>query len=133
MVLCGLMAVAVTLLVPAARAQSLPRPSPRNRPFNAPTQTMPAPVPSAPVAAQPVQAPVEATPESPEPPPAKAPLVTYKEGQLTIVAENSTLSDIVAALRSATGAVIDLPPDAPNERFWLRVGPGPARKVMASP
>src|SRR6266853_977095 len=64
--------------------------------------------------------------------PPKAPVVSYEAGQLTIGAENSTLSDILAALRACMGADIDLPASASNERMWARLGPGPARKVLAT-
>ena len=72
------------------------------------------------------------------PPPASAekkatppPKVTYQDGQLTIIAENSLLSDILSALHMAMGAEIDLPPSASSERIWVRLGPGPARKVVS--
>jgi hypothetical protein len=60
----------------------------------------------------------------------KPPQITYEEGQLTIVAENSPLSEVMSAIRAATGADIDLPPSAARQRIWVRLGPGPARKVL---
>jgi hypothetical protein len=72
------------------------------------------------------------------PPPAAAekaathsPKVTYQDGQLTIIAENSLLSDILSALRTAMGAEIDLPAGASSEHVWVSLGPGPARKVLS--
>ena len=72
------------------------------------------------------------------PPPASAemkatppPKVTYQDGQLTIIAENSLLSEILSALHMAMGAEIDLPASASSERIWVRLGPGPARKVVS--
>ena len=62
---------------------------------------------------------------------AKPAKVTYVDGQLTITAENSLLSDILSALHAAMGAEIDLPPSASGERIWVRLGPGPARKVVS--
>jgi hypothetical protein len=62
----------------------------------------------------------------------KAPQVVFEAGQLTIVAENSTLADILSSVRACTGADIDLPPSASGERIWARLGPGPARKILAS-
>jgi hypothetical protein len=56
--------------------------------------------------------------------------VTYHDGQLTILAENSLLSDILSALHTAMGAEIDLPASASSERIWVQLGPGPARKVL---
>jgi hypothetical protein len=72
------------------------------------------------------------------PPPASAekkatppPKVTYQDGQLTIIAENALLSDILSALHTLMGAEIDLPASASSERIWVRLGPGAARKVVS--
>jgi hypothetical protein len=58
-----------------------------------------------------------------------APQVSYQNSQLTIVAPNSTLGDILRAVRKQTGAEIDVP-SAP-ERVVTHLGPGPAREVLA--
>jgi len=58
-----------------------------------------------------------------------APQVNYQNGQLTIVAPNSTLGDILRAVRKQTGAEIEVP-DA-KERVVTHLGPGPAREVVA--
>jgi flagellar biosynthesis GTPase FlhF len=58
-----------------------------------------------------------------------APQVSYEKGQLTIVASNSTLGDVLRAVRKQTGAEIDIP-DA-KERVVTHLGPGPAREVIA--
>ncbi len=60
---------------------------------------------------------------------AVAPQVTYQNNQLTIVAPNSTLADILRAVRKQTGAEIDIPP-APD-RVVTHLGPGPARAIVA--
>jgi hypothetical protein len=60
---------------------------------------------------------------------AVAPQVTFQNNQLTIVAPNSTLADILRAVRKQTGAEIEIPP-AP-ERVVTHLGPGPARVVVA--
>lgn len=70
-------------------------------------------------------------PPTPEQMPSQPPIVTYENGQLAIVAPNSTLSDILHAVRTKTGASIDIPPGA-NERVVSSFGPGPARDVLAS-
>jgi hypothetical protein len=57
------------------------------------------------------------------------PQVSFQNDQLTIVAPNSTLADILRAVRKQTGAEIEIPP-AP-ERVVTRLGPGPARSVVA--
>lgn len=57
------------------------------------------------------------------------PQVSFQNNELTIVAPNSTLSDILRAVRKQTGAEIDVPP-AP-ERVVTHLGPGSARDVLA--
>jgi hypothetical protein len=63
--------------------------------------------------------------------PATPPQVSFQDGQLTISAQNSTLGDILKAVRTQTGATIDLPGNAP-ERVVGQFGPAPARDVLAS-
>ncbi len=58
-----------------------------------------------------------------------APQVSFQNGELSIIAPNSTLGDILRAVRKQTGADIDIPPA--NERVVTRLGPGPVRQVMA--
>jgi len=62
--------------------------------------------------------------------PAVAPQVSYQDGLLTIVAPNSTLGDILRGVRKHTSADIEIPATA-SERVVTRLGPGPAREVMA--
>jgi hypothetical protein len=62
--------------------------------------------------------------------PAVAPEVSYRDGMLTIVAPNSSLGDILRGVRKHTAADIDIPAAA-NERVATRLGPGPAREVVA--
>lgn len=83
-------------------------------------------------------APEPLPPPAPPPPPptlaqmpALPPQVRYSHGQLTIVAENSTLSDILRAVRTQTGADVEVPPNA-TERVVAHLGPGPARDVLAA-
>jgi hypothetical protein len=82
--------------------------------------------------------PEPAPPPAPPPPPptleqmpALPPQVRYSRGQLTIVAENSTLADILRAVRAQTGAAVEVPPNA-TERVVAHLGPGPARDVLAA-
>lgn len=63
--------------------------------------------------------------------PAAPPKVTYQNGLLTIVAQNSTLGDILRAVHKLTGASIDAPPNA-TERVVTRIGPGAPRDVLAT-
>jgi hypothetical protein len=85
-------------------------------------QPLPPPLPSGP------QGPVPQVPLDAIAP--VAPQVSYQDGQLTIVAPNSTLGDILRGVRKHTSADIEIPPTA-SERVVTRLGPGPAREVMA--
>ena len=57
------------------------------------------------------------------------PEVSFQNGKLSIVAPNSTLGDILRAVRKQTGAEIEIP--AANERVVTHLGPGPVREVFA--
>ncbi len=87
-------------------------------------------------AKKPVLTPLPSGPQGPVPQipldsiPAVAPQVSYQSGQLTIVAPNSTLGDILRAVRKLTAAEIEIP-GAANERVVTRLGPGSAREVVA--
>lgn len=83
---------------------------------------LPPPLPSGPQGPVP-QIPLDAIP-------AVAPEVTYQDGLLTIVAPNSTLADILRGVRKHTSADIEIPAAA-SERVVTRLGPAPAREVMA--
>ena len=63
--------------------------------------------------------------------PSTPPQVSYRDGMLTIVAQNSSLGDILREVHKSTGAAIDVPANA-TERVVARIGPGPARDVLAS-
>ena len=63
--------------------------------------------------------------------PATPPQVSFQGGQLTIAAQNSTLGDILKAVRTQTGATIELPGTA-SERVIGHFGPGPARDVLTA-
>ena len=87
-------------------------------------------------AAKPVVAPAPPTAPPAPPPtleqmPAQPPQVSYLNGQLTIISRNSTLADILHSVARLTGATIELPPGAGFERVAGRMGPGPARNVLA--
>jgi hypothetical protein len=86
------------------------------------------------------QEPATPTPQQPDPPsapptleqmPASVPQVTFHNGQLTIIATNSTLGDILRAVRAETGASVEIPGNA-MERVAVQLGPGPARDVLAT-
>lgn len=88
-------------------------------------------VTQAPAAPEPAAPPVADPPPTLEQMPASAPKVSFRNGQLTIIAPNSTLGDILRAVRSQTGASVEIPENA-TERVVAQLGPGPARDVLAS-
>ncbi|MDP9161273.1 MAG: hypothetical protein M3O09_13720 [Acidobacteriota bacterium] len=74
---------------------------------------------------------VPGTPSTLEHQPATAPQVSFEQGKLTIIARNSILSEVLRAVKSKTGADVDVPSNA-SERVVGFFGPGPARDVLAS-
>jgi hypothetical protein len=127
-VVCGL---GVLVVAPVVRAQKLPTPTPSGRkPPNLAKSILTAlaspPVPQEQISQQ-APAPLSAEQGTPS-----RRQVSYEDGQLTIIAENSKLGDILAAVSERMGAEIELPASASDERIWVRLGPGPARRVLAA-
>ncbi len=79
-------------------------------------------------AVQPAPPPAPLTPEQM---PAVPPQVIYSNEQLTITAPNSTLGDVLRAVRRMTGATLEIPGNA-TERVVGKFGPGSPRDVVAS-
>jgi hypothetical protein len=79
------------------------------------------------VAAAEIPPPPPLTPEQMPPTP---PRVTYQNGLLTIDAKNSTLSQVLRTVQAQTGASVEMPSSAANERVMMQVGPGRARDVL---
>jgi len=77
-------------------------------------------------------------PQVPPPPPTleqqspTPPLVTYRDGLLTISATNSTLSQVLQSVQSKTGAAVDIPPGGGSERVASTIGPGRPQSVLAT-
>jgi hypothetical protein len=107
-------------LVPAANAQkgSVRKPLKRQAKKDPPAAALPAYTPR----------PLEPLPLDQTP--TVVPQVTYQGGELSIVAHNSTLADVLRAVRKLTGAEMEIPPNA-SERVVADIGPGPARTVLA--
>lgn len=78
----------------------------------------------------------EQTPQEPAPPPTLAespptpPQVTYQNGQLSINAHNATLSQTLRAVQQQTGAAMEIPASAANERVVMQLGPGAPHDVL---
>ncbi|MGA3316863.1 MAG: hypothetical protein ABSC64_10555 [Candidatus Korobacteraceae bacterium] len=76
------------------------------------------------------------TPQPPPPPltpeqmPPTPPRVTYQNGLLSIDAKNSTLSQVLRTVQAQTGASVEMPSSAANERVTMQLGPGRAQDVL---
>src|SRR6266567_6727187 len=114
-----LMLVLLSVTATAA-AQTTPRKKPHKAKAAA-VQPAPEPAPA------PVPPPPPLTPEQG---PSSPPEVSFKGGELTIVARNSTLGDVLTAVKQRTGAAVDMPVVS-SERIVGRFGPGAPRDVMA--
>ena len=80
---------------------------------------------------QPDPAPAPPEPLRPEQLPSTPPKLSFQNGMLTILAQNSTLGDILRGVHTKTGAEIDVPGNA-SERVVGQFGPGSPRDVLAS-
>ena len=67
---------------------------------------------------------------TPEEGPSSPADVTFQSGQLTILARNSTMGDVLTQVGKKTGAAIDMPPSS-TERVVGQFGPGAPRDVLA--
>jgi hypothetical protein len=59
-----------------------------------------------------------------------APVVAYRDGQLTINAENVTLASVLQMVAEKTGAIIDVPAGSGQERIFEHSGPGRPNDVL---
>lgn len=66
---------------------------------------------------------------APEELPARPPRVRYRNGQLLVDSDNATLAEVLNAICKETGAQIDNPPNAENERVAAHLS-GTPRRVM---
>jgi hypothetical protein len=82
---------------------------------------------AAPVVEAPAPAPAPLTPEQTPPTP---PRVVYQNGLLTIDAQNSTLSQVLHSVQAQTGASVEMPGTASNDRVMMQLGPGQPRDVL---
>ncbi len=64
--------------------------------------------------------------------PPNPPKVTCSGGQLAIVADNSTMGSVLAAVRSCINVALDIPEGSSATRMYAALGPGPAYQVLES-
>jgi hypothetical protein len=73
-----------------------------------------------------------AAPIATESVPAPAAMVIYKDGLLSISAENVSLSDVLHEVSAKTGATIEFPNGSATEPVFTHIGPGPVRDILAT-
>jgi hypothetical protein len=106
-----LLAISASAAAPKKRAAAKPKPAQKTA--TEPTQPPP-------------------PPPTPEQMPAVQPRVSFQNGLLSIEANNSTMYDVLNAVKRQTGANIDVPLGSAADRVVTRIGPGKPRDVMAS-
>src|SRR5579864_381267 len=117
---------------PANLVPQIPQPTPSATPVAPasamvqPTQPQPA-QPTQPAAAQPTK---PVTQPSPTGPPV-APVVTYRDGLLSVQALNSNLSSVVTAIRNKTGIEFE-GAEGISERVAIALGPAPEGDILAA-
>ncbi|HEX4066532.1 MAG TPA: hypothetical protein VHZ09_10960 [Acidobacteriaceae bacterium] len=75
---------------------------------------------------------IRPTPDRPAEMPPKPPTITCRGGELTVVAENSTLGSILTAVQGCIGIRFDVPADSREERTFVHLGPAPVPAVLRS-
>ena len=58
------------------------------------------------------------------------PRVSYADGKLTVIANNSTIRDVVDAVRGATGTTFNVLGGPVQDRLFGQYGPGPVNTVL---
>ena len=143
-IIYGLIFVAVTLVTAAAQTARPGFPGPRPLPnANQAGQTNPPAIQNGPVVApngaqQPNQQPPNQQsqgparqPDLPPTTPAVAPVVTYRDGLLTVQAINSNLSAVVTAIRNKAGIEFEGAENV-SDRVAISLGPAPAAEVLSA-
>src|SRR3954468_12372172 len=113
-----LASIVLSVVLPASAVGAQAGKSHKAKPKAA--QTQPAPTP----------APVPPPTLTPEQGPSSPPEVSFQGGQLTILARNSTMVDVLNAVKQRTGAAVEMPAVS-SERVVGQFGPGSPREVMA--
>lgn len=71
-------------------------------------------------------------PSLPQDLPPTPPQVQYYQGMLTINAQNSTLGDVLNAVKAQTGTIMDLSGTAAAQRVVFNMGPARPREVLSA-
>ncbi|HSK44012.1 MAG TPA: hypothetical protein VLA83_09015, partial [Candidatus Binatia bacterium] len=116
---------------PANLAPQIPQPTPSATPVApAPGMGQPAQPVQAVQPAQPIQSAQPAVQPVPMGPPV-APVVTYRDGLLSVQALNSNLSSVVTAIRNKTGIEFE-GAEGISERVAIALGPAPEGDVLSA-
>ena len=134
-ILRGVLGIALLLVASLVSAQVAPAANSRQQRRQA--ASAPAATPAQPPTPDPVPPVVEPPPTpvavpAPAQAPEHPPNVTWNGKELTVDADNSSLMEILTAVRSKTGAAVDMPSTASNERVAVHIGPAPIRDVLAT-
>ena len=124
----SIIVLTVALCISAFAAQVQRQAQPRAARAQAQAAQTQAPKPQ--IGPAPVQATPPPPPPTPEQGPSSPPQVSFQAGQLTIEARNSTMSDVLNAVKQKTGAAVEMPAVS-SERVVGRFGPGAPRDVLA--
>lgn len=71
-------------------------------------------------------------PPTPEQMPPTRPLIGYRNGQLSISANNSTLAEVLNSVRAQTGAAIESTGLQSSDRVVAKLGPGAPKDVLVA-
>ncbi|MDP9268977.1 MAG: hypothetical protein M3P27_11730 [Acidobacteriota bacterium] len=71
-------------------------------------------------------------PLTPQQLPPTRPTVSYRNGQLSILANNSTMADVLNSVREQTGAQFDMTGVSSTDRVYAKLGPGAPKDVLAA-
>lgn len=80
-------------------------------------------------AEQPLQPP---PPPKPEQLPPTRPTVTFSNGMLSILANNSTMADVLNSVRAQTGAQFEMGGVSSADRVYAKLGPGAPKDILAA-
>lgn len=58
------------------------------------------------------------------------PRVSFSQGQLTVIADNSSMQEVLDAIHGATGSQFDVQRGSGDNRVFGKFGPGPVSKVV---
>src|SRR5205085_7366290 len=71
-------------------------------------------------------------PPRPEQLPPTRPTVTYNNGQLSILANNSTMTDVLNSIHAQTGAQFEMSGVSSADRVYAKLGPGAPKDILAA-